>query len=70
MMDNQLELNLQEIKTILNSMVGMTDEILTAEQTETLDILNNIDGVPTEITTYDSPEEVEEIFDQILGNQE
>ena len=70
MEDSQLKLNLQQIATKLNSFVGITQEVLNAEQTETLDILNDVDGIQTEMETYDSPNEVESILDDILGENE
>lgn len=67
MPDSRLKLNLQEIAESLNSFVGITQEVLNSEQSETMNILNQVDRVQTELQEYDSPEEVEEILDEILG---
>ena len=67
MADSRLKLNLQEIAESLNSFVGITQEVLNSEQSATMSILNQVDGIQTELQEYDSPEEVEEILDEILG---
>lgn len=70
MADSRLKLNLQEIAESLNSFIGITQEVLNSEESATMDILNEVDGIQTELETFDSPEEVEEILDEIIGGSE